>query len=172
MIGSLLGKDPNEWQYSIHPDDRERYMREWTEGIMGEIDTEVRVLHTASKPGSEPEDPDALASCWVHIRCGPTFDTDGNVVFISGSMQDIGDRRAREDLLIQRTSDAEMMQRRQEYFIDMISHEVRMLWKADNPITRRFTICFEASKSFGSDRPYLGQRAVPSTRTDQSDTGQ
>jgi predicted transcriptional regulator of viral defense system len=42
------------------------------------------------------------------------------------ALQASAERKAREGLLLQRTSDAEHLQQRQEYFIDMISHEVRV----------------------------------------------
>lgn len=41
------------------------------------------------------------------------------------ALQASAERKAREGLLLQRTADAEHLQQRQEYFIDMISHEVR-----------------------------------------------
>jgi hypothetical protein len=40
------------------------------------------------------------------------------------ALQASSERKARESLLLQRTADAERLQQRQEYFIDMISHEV------------------------------------------------
>jgi hypothetical protein len=42
------------------------------------------------------------------------------------ALQASAERKAREGLLLQRTADAEHLQQRQEYFIDMISHEVRV----------------------------------------------
>jgi len=44
------------------------------------------------------------------------------------ALQASAERKAREGLLLQRTADAEHLQQRQEYFIDMISHEVRSDW--------------------------------------------
>lgn len=45
------------------------------------------------------------------------------------ALQASAERKAREGLLLQRTSDAEHLQQRQEYFIDMISHEVSV-WRS------------------------------------------
>jgi len=51
------------------------------------------------------------------------------------ALQASAERKAREGLLLQRTADAEHLQQRQEYFIDMISHEVRSDWTKTSGIS-------------------------------------
>lgn len=69
----------------VHPDDRERIMREWEAATLGrQYDTEHRIIVNESIR-------------WVRERAHLHFDTGGRAIFAVGTVQDVTERRSAEE---------------------------------------------------------------------------
>ena len=62
---------------------------------------------------------------WYRMRGSPQFGPDGEVVRMSGSMQDVTEARAARDALVQATLAAEAASRAKSAFLANVSHEIR-----------------------------------------------
>lgn len=121
-IEALLGYTPDEWLASpdiwrerVHPDDRERIMREIAEAnqTRGAIYLEYRFL---SRNGRV---------VWVHDEAALIEDEEGNRQCWQGVMIDITDRKLAEEELLAAKEAAEEASRLKSVFLSMATHELR-----------------------------------------------
>lgn len=101
--------DPEIWQKSIHPDDRERTVKVYLEAAKEKKDyiIDYRVVHK-----------DTGEVRWVSDHGSPIIDEKGNVVSFDGTITDITERKQAEETLKDKTKEMETLLR-------VVSHDLR-----------------------------------------------
>jgi PAS domain S-box-containing protein len=80
-----LYDDPESWTYSIHPEDRQRIVEDYSRNApLGRYDVEFRIIDGHGKER------------WIHDRGFPVLDTNGRVERVCGVSADVTERRKRE----------------------------------------------------------------------------
>ena len=93
---SALGRG---WMQSLHPDDSEQSIAEWTE-YYANFNPESQIIHGSEGRHLRPDG----TTTWCYIQVAKEFDNDGNVVSYIGTLTDITDRKNTE-LALQDLSD-------------------------------------------------------------------
>lgn len=112
---------PDEWLAVVHPEDRESTVATMMKTTTENCSNEARIY----KAGADRSSLDPANFFWVSFQGGPSFDEDGTYMFSSGTTVDVTMQKTHEFNLMKLASDAQELQRKQNGFIDMISHEVR-----------------------------------------------
>ena len=76
------------WVESVHPDDSEQYLAEWTE-YYAQSNSEGLVIHGSEGRYLRPDG----TTTWCYIQVAKEFDDDGKVVGYIGTLTDITDRK-------------------------------------------------------------------------------
>ncbi|MTJ47232.1 PAS domain S-box protein [Dolichospermum sp. UHCC 0259] len=84
-IESALG---HGWMESLHPDDSEQSIAEWTE-YYANSNPESQIIHGSEGRHLRPDG----STTWCYIQVAKEFDDDGNVVGYIGTLTDITDRK-------------------------------------------------------------------------------
>ncbi|NMF58753.1 PAS domain S-box protein [Pseudanabaena yagii] len=87
------------WMESLHPDDSEQRIAEWTE-YYANSNPESQIIHGSEGRQLRPDG----STVWSYIQVAKEFDNDGNVVGYIGTLTDITDRKNTE-LALQDLSD-------------------------------------------------------------------
>jgi len=113
------GKDPGSlWSERLHPDDSVRVLTAYEKFLKGQagetLDIDCRVQHADG------------SYIWVQDRARiPEYDPDGTPLRVTGTMQDISDRKEIEIDLKKAKDSAEVANAAKGQFIAAISHEIR-----------------------------------------------
>ena len=120
----LSGVDPNsggtqEWRSHTHPDDIEAVDDQWRQLLAGHAqkDFEWRVKR------SIPDQDDEIV--YLRSSCFPERSADGKLKTVTGILIDLSLERAQQHAQEKSLRDALEARRAQEYFMDMVSHEIR-----------------------------------------------
>jgi signal transduction histidine kinase len=118
QLFELFGRDPSlgepswqEHQTYIHPDDWNTLNAAVESGLP--YDIEFRVLHPTE------------GVKWRWTKGQPIYDTAGKVVKLSGTVQDINERKQEEEELMKAKERAEESDRLKSAFLANMSHEIR-----------------------------------------------
>ena len=82
------------WMESLHPDDSEQRIAEWTE-YYAHSNPESQIIHGSEGRQLRPDG----STVWSYIQVAKEFDNDGNVVGYIGTLTDITDRKNAEKKL-------------------------------------------------------------------------
>ncbi len=118
--GHITGRDPEAalgsgWLETIHPEDRERILRESSEGISqrSSFQTEARCLK-----------PDGTIT-WFYCQVNPKLDSNNNVLGYIGTLTDISDRKQAEAQLQRINEELLRATKLKDEFLANMSHELR-----------------------------------------------
>ena len=108
-----LYRDPLSMFADVHPDDRERVLRNLRQPLNGPGFDEYRIVR-----------PDGTIG-WVWVRVFPVRDADGDVYRVVGIAEDVTDRKQAEEELHRALSKERELNELKSRFVSMMSHEFR-----------------------------------------------
>ena len=112
------------WMQSLHPDDSEQSIAEWTE-YYANFNPESQIIHGSEGRHLRPDG----TTTWCYIQVAKEFDNDGNVVSYIGTLTDITDRKNAELALQDLSGRLEFALKGANIGIwEWQIHEERLLW--------------------------------------------
>ena len=121
-IYRIFGRDPNDFEPTyekflslVHPDDLDRVteseQRAFRDGKPHSVDHRIILLDGSSR--------------WVHEEAIAVLDEYGNPLSLTGTIQDISERKEIENQLVTAKNEAEQANRAKSVFLSNMSHELR-----------------------------------------------
>lgn len=104
---------------NVHPDDRERVSEQWQLLVNGQTQTNFEWRAVRKLPGKDDE------IIYLRASCFPELSRDGTMKSVTGVLMDLSLERAQQRAQAERLKDALEARQSQEYFMDMVSHEIR-----------------------------------------------
>lgn len=156
----LTGVDPDYtgthgWLTNVHSDDRERIEEQWKLLADGHAQTKFEWRAVRRLPGKDDE------LIYLRSSCFPELSRDGTMKSVTGILIDLSLERAQQRAQAERLKDALDARQSQEYFMDMVSHEIRNPLHAILQLADETSSLLEGLKSEELVRPG-NPRSIPS----------
>lgn len=107
------------WRLNVHPDDLQRVDDQWQHLTDGHNQTNFEWKAIKKRPDQDDE------IVYLRSSCFPELSADGKMQSVTGVLMDLSLERAQQRAQDKSLKDALEAKRAQEYFMDMVSHEIR-----------------------------------------------